>query len=255
VQAAANVFACQLDGQGEFEPTPMNLAFGEALLLSQADTLERHVLEARLLVQEDLEEIAERSRLSLLTITAYAHLMFDVCGVDRKGIWLLQQGQFAGPIQNADIWMVGHTLKQIACINPSEAFETHVDVLCRLDGKTMADGLPDRATPEFARELGIRQALAQPLLPNTRPMRKLMQRFEEAATSNLVAGRTSNEAIDIAVEILSKAKIPVALRKEIRRVRELCSQAASLVGASANGNHETAQVCSIATDSDNCTQE
>ena len=210
VQVAANTFACQFDGPVEPEPTPVNFAIAEALQLYQSDTLERHVLEARLLVQEEPEEIAQRSRLSLLTITAYAHLVFDVRGVDRKGKWFMQQLRIAGPIQNADIATMGHALKQIACFNTSEDLEDHIDVLCRLDGKTMAEGLPDRVAPEYARELGARQALATPLLPTTGPVNRLLQQFEDAAQRDLLAGQTSSESVDLAIEILRKAKIPAA---------------------------------------------
>ncbi len=222
VQAAANAFARQLDGRGEPEPTPMYLAIAEVLQLYRSDALERHVLDARLLVQEEPEEIARRSRLPLSTITAYARLVFDVRGVDRKGKWFMRQLRFAGPGRNADIGTVEHTLKQIACFNPSETLEAHIDVLCRLDGKTVADGLPERATAALGRELAIRQTLAKPLLPDNRPTEKLLQRFDEAALRDVLGGRMSSESIDLVIEILRKAKIPAKLHKEIERLRQSC---------------------------------
>jgi hypothetical protein len=91
----------------------------------------------------------------------------------------------------------------------------------------MADGLPERATAVLGRELATRLALAKFLLPNTDPIRRLLQRFDGAGMNDLRAGRQSFETFDIGVQILRKAKIPAALQKEIRRVRELRSQAAT----------------------------
>ena len=227
VQMAANVFAHQLDGPTEPKPTPLNLTIGEALKLHQSDTLERHVLDARLLAQEEPEEIARRSRLSPLTICAYSTLLFDVRGRDRKGIWTL--APFSnGVVVDSEVGQFGFALKQTACFKTSEDFEAHLEVLFRLDGKTLADGLPDQATPASARELAIRLTLAKSLLPNTRPTEKLLRRFDEVATRDIVAGRASSETTDLAVQILQKAKIPATLMKEIRRVRELRSQAAAV---------------------------
>ena len=205
----------------------MDVSIAAAWELWQEDSLAKHLLEARLLAQEDPEEIYARCHLSQLTICAYLMLLFDVRGRDRKGIWFLHPLSIGKPT-GSPVWHFGFALKQFACFHISEDLNDHIDVLCRLDGKTMADGLPDRATAAFGQELAIRQTLAKPLLPNTRPMNELLQRLEEAAVSDLLAGRSSSESIDLAIEILRKAKIPVALRKEIRRVRELCVQAAAL---------------------------
>jgi RNase P protein component len=65
------------------------------------------------------------------------------------------------------------------------------------------------------------------LLPNTAAMEKLLQRFDEAGMNDVQAGRQSVETFRIGIQILRKAKIPAALRNDIRRVRELRTQAAA----------------------------
>jgi hypothetical protein len=110
-------------------------------------------------------------RLSVLTITAYANLMFDVRGADRRGIWFLRRLRPAGPARNPKIWMMGNHWKEIVCFKTDEELEDYIDVLCGLDGKTMADGLP-RSAPEFGKEFSIRHTLAEPLLPRGRPTRR-----------------------------------------------------------------------------------
>jgi hypothetical protein len=85
-----------------------------------------------MLVQEDPQEIAKRSHLSLLTICAYSMLLFDVRGRDRKGKWHIGQLRSARPIQDTDIARMGHTLKHLACCKTSADLEEHIDVLWRL---------------------------------------------------------------------------------------------------------------------------
>jgi hypothetical protein len=213
------------------KPTLVDHAIVEAFSIWQHDSLVKHVLEARLLNQQQPLEIFKRCHLARLTIFAYSNLLFDVCGVPRKGIWFLQQFRQSRPIDNVNIAMLGLTLKQMACFNTSEDLESRIDVLLRLDGNTLANGLPDRSAPEFARALGAREALANPLLPSTQQTKKLVQRYHTATARDVQSGRTSDEAIGIAVEILRKAKIPAALRDEIRRVRKLNLEAAELTAA------------------------
>ena len=250
VQEAINSCVACESGWEDREPTIVDQSIAAALELWQKDSLAKHLLEARLLAQENPQEIYERCHLSRLTIYAYLMLLFDVRGRERKGIWFLHPRP-TGKVESAEVWQFGFALKQMACFNPSEGLEAHIDVLCRLDGKTMADGIPDRGTPAFARELSIRQKLAAPLLPDTRPTKKLMDRLEEAAARDLLSGRTSSESIDLAIEILRKAKMPASLRKEIRQVRELCSQAAEVTAAAAEKGIAIESAFSMTADSNN----
>jgi len=223
---AANLLVLQFEGRLNPAPTPVNFAMAEMLNLSQMDSLERYVLEARLLVQEDPQEIAERSHLSVLTITAYSELVFDVRGRDRKEKWLVGWLRPAQPTPDTAVAGMGGTLKHMACFGTNENLEEHIQSLYRLDGRTMADGLPDQPASEAARELASRIPLAKSLLPNTAAMEKLLQRFDEASMNDVEAGRQSIETFHIGIQILRRAKIPAALRNDIRRVRELRTQAA-----------------------------
>jgi hypothetical protein len=235
-------------------PTIVDVAIGTALELWKGDSLAKHLLEARLLAQEQPQAIYGQCHLSLGTICSYLMLMFDVRGRDRKGIWFLHPSS-AGKIAGSKVWHFGFALKQYACRQTTEDIEDHIEVLCRLDGPTMADGLPARTEPAFGQELLIRQTLAEPLLSDTRPVKKLMDRFQEAAIRDLQHGRSSSESFDLGVEILQKAKIPAALRKEIQRERELCSQAAEVTAAAAEKGIAVESLCSMTTDSHNRIQE
>jgi hypothetical protein len=94
-----------------------------------------------------------------------------------------------------------------------------VDVLCGLDGPTMADGLPSRDAPGFLPEFGIRGAIAEILLPVNKTNISLMNRLEEARRTEPLGGPMSEKAIDIGCQILRKARIPQALREEIEHLR------------------------------------
>jgi hypothetical protein len=236
VQEAVNFFITCRDHDDDHEPPLVHLAIAEAVGLSQADTLERHVLEARLLAQQTPDEIYRRCQFSLTTITAYAMLLFDVRGHERMRVWFRRR-LATPPVGNLRLWQLTVILKNTGAFDGTDALEKLVDCLCRLEGPTLADGLPDRADPAIAEELLVRQKLAGPLLPRTRTMQKLMEQFGQAVENDLLAGRSSAEGFAAGIAILSKAKIPVALRKEIEKLRRHCSEAsASTVNAEPAGD-------------------
>ena len=222
MQETARFCAACRDDWVSRRPTIIDEAICQALKLSQADTLQRHVLEARLLSQQTPLEISTRCAFPLLMVTAYSQLIFDVRSVAQKGIWLLRS-RCARKTLSKTGWFLALTLKQLGCFDGRDALEQHLDVLCRLNGPTMADGLPDRSSPRFPMEFQLRQALADPLLPRSQPVADLMHQFEQAAARDVQAGQTSEKSVDLGIEILRKAKIPAALRKEIARLRENCT--------------------------------
>ena len=72
-------------------------------------------------------------------------LLFDVRGRDCKGIWSLHPLS-SGKIADSEVGRFGFALKQTACFNTSEDFEAHLEVLCRLDGKTMSEATTQGAS-------------------------------------------------------------------------------------------------------------
>jgi hypothetical protein len=226
VQEAVNFFITCRDHDDAHETPLAHLAIAEAVGLSQADTLERHVLEARLLAQQTPDEIYRRCQFSLTTITAYATLVFDVRGHERMRVWFRRR-LASPPVGNLRLWQLTVILKNTGAFDGTDALEKLVDCLCRLEGPTLAEGLPDRADPAIVEELLVRQKLAGPLLPRTRTMQKLLEQFGRAVENDLLAGRSSGEGLATGIAILSKAKIPVALRKEIEKLRGHCSEASA----------------------------
>jgi hypothetical protein len=94
VQAAVDFSVAHQHGWKNRELAETDFAIYEALVMWQNGSLIKDLLEARLLAQEEPEKIAQRSHLSELAIMAYAQLMFDVHGRDRKGIWALHQFRY-----------------------------------------------------------------------------------------------------------------------------------------------------------------
>ncbi len=227
VQETANLFASSFDHGAAHIPTIVHLAIKEAFELSQTNSLQRHVLEARLLAQQTPGEIYQRCQFALLTITAYAKLHFDVRGHERMRVWFPQQFTSI-TTGNFKLWQIAVILKNTGAYSGPEALEGLIDVLCRLEGPTMADGLPDRSSPDFGEELLMRHSLADPLLPRNRVVQRLLERFTQAAVNDVRAGKPSGEAVAAGIEILQKAKIPVALRKQIAKLRESLAPAPAL---------------------------
>lgn len=215
------------------ELRPVDHAIFHASRLWQTDCLAKHLLEARLLAQQPPAEIAARCALPILTITAYAQLHFDVRGRDRRGIWMLHPLS-TGVFANTRLWQFGWALKQMACFTTGEELEKRIKALCRLDGKTMAAGLPARTDPAFPAELTVRLALADLLLPATKSTEKLRSRLQEAAARDLQAGRSSQESVDLALQVLRRAKLPESLHKEIRSLRESSPATAEVAAPTAD---------------------
>ncbi len=70
-------------------------------------------------------------------------------------------------------------------------------MLCRVEGPTLADGLPPQGTLEFLREFGIRGGFARALLTRSKKNSELMQQFEEALSGVAPSTPMTLEAIDI----------------------------------------------------------
>jgi hypothetical protein len=221
-QEAAQLIYAGFLGDRKYKPTLRQWHIRQALSLHNSGSLVETVLQARLLSQQTHGDIAAKCRIDLLTIEAYATLLFDVRGHDGVRRWFQQQFS-TPPRPKLMIWQIGMVPTSCGAFEGPVALEQYVAVLCRLDGPTMADGLPDRSSPRFLKELQLRQALADPLLPRSRPTAQLMERFEQATRRDVRVGGPSDEAIELGIEILRKARIPAALRKEIARFRENCT--------------------------------
>ena len=221
-QEAAQLIYAGFLGDRAYKPTCRQWHIRQALSLHNSGSLVETVLQARLLSQQTHGDIAAKCRIDLLTIEAYATLLFDVRGHDGVRRWF-QQRLASSPRPNLTIWQIGMTLTSCGAFEGPEALEQYVAVLCRLEGPTMADGLPDRSSPRFPTELQLRQALADPLLRRSRPTAQLMERFEQATRRDVRVGGISDESVELGIEILQKAKISASLRKEITRLRENCT--------------------------------
>ncbi len=232
IQAVIDFNVAHLTGWKSRKHTAVDEALYYAADLRQTDSLEAHLLEARLLAQQTPEEIHSRCSLSTQTITAYSKLHFDVCGIDRKGIWILNPLTLAN-VPRTDVWGIGSALKKNACFNTSEDFELLVNVLRGLDGKTLASEMPPRTDPTFPLQIKHRFTLAKSLLPDTKPTQRLLARIDEAVLRDVQAGHTTKETVDLFLKALGKAKLPIGLCKEVQQLRDPCTSNGTAEGNSA----------------------
>ena len=136
VARVANIFADCRDGRDDMEVTDVHLGIKEAVDIAATASLERDILEARLLAQQYAQDIAARSRFSQYTIAAYGSLYFDVGGQQGVQRWLggTPHGMPFMPLLNLTL---GGALKMLADRNGSEALEDAIEVVCGLAGPTL----------------------------------------------------------------------------------------------------------------------
>jgi hypothetical protein len=209
-------------GDNHCQPTPRQGSIREATALRRDDSLEASVLEARLLAQQIPEEIAARCQLPQPVIEAYNALFFDVRG--RVHVWFQSAIPLLAARQHRG-WHMGSFLKNLAVSGGSVALEEAIDLLCRLSGPTLAEGLPEPGTVDSVHELIMRANLAFELLRNPNHLQQLQDGIDRYNLEFRSTGRVSEEATSTVVEILHKAKLSATLRKEIQRLRQHCRYA------------------------------
>lgn len=221
VEETAWLLYASKTGDSDCQPTARQGHIREATSLRPSDSLEASVLEARLLAQQTPEEIAAKCNLPQPVIEAYTALFFDVRGLDRVRLWFKSALPFLGSRQSRG-WQMGTFLKNLAVTNGSKALEEAIDLLCRLSGPTLAEGLPEPGTVDSVHELIMRTNLAFELLRNPNHLQQLQDGIDRYNLEFRSTGRVSKEATAMVVEILHKAKLSATLRKEIQRLRRHC---------------------------------
>jgi len=230
VEKAANCFVACLDGWGEREPTEVEWDFVGARDIATAESLERDLLEARLIAQEHVDDIAARSRFTSSLITMYQKLFFDVEGDEGRRRW------FAGPSISTPFMplfkmTLGGAFKMLAYRNGSEALEDTVEVVFELAGPTLADGLPDTETLDGQKELRVRLDLAKLMLPPLRNGECLLDRLFDVPFDDEQPSAMTAEEIEEAVKTLSRAKLPKSVFREIQKLRQYASPAPETASA------------------------
>jgi len=210
------------DGNGSRKPTDVDFAIKVAFDVYTSDTLVRQVLEARLLAQQSPSEISDKCSHDQLTIEAYGAVFFDVRGHRRTQVWF-RTNHLSLPPSNSQVWQLGSIIKNAILTQGHQGIEDRIGILLGLDGDTLADRMPDRTSPEFRKTFLIRQEFAGSLLPQSRTVSRLHDRFRQAAATDLTAGHSSDKAVSAGLEILRRAKITVALRKQLKQLRQHCN--------------------------------
>ena len=219
IEEAARYLYAALHSDQNFILSPNQKHFLQALDLPGRGALVRAALQARLLAGQTIEEIASKCTIDRLTIAAYATLLFDVSEPQRAASWIQHWRELLLKT-DTKVWTVATKVLKSAFSGGAKALDNTVDVLCDLVGPTMADGLPDRDTPGFPLAFGIRGEIAEIVLRPSNANAKLMEQFHQARRSEPLGSPMSEEAVDIGLKILRKARIPRDLRQEIQELRE-----------------------------------
>ena len=193
----------------------------DTLRLWQQGGLVVNVLECFLAGGFSLDEIVIRCSVERGPLEAYAAVLCDVGDDLRRRGWA---GLRLNPISGGrgQVGAIATCLQSNFFFGAAECVAGVVDALCRVEGPTLADGLPPQGTLEFLREFGLRGGFARALLTRSKKNCQLMQQFEEAQ-SGVTPGMPMNPAaIDVGLQILRRVKITSALQKEIANLREFC---------------------------------
>jgi len=217
IQTAAEFLIITKQGWGDRQPTEQQQAIFEAYHFNQDETLLRAVVEAGLLVQQTPEEIAAKWRLPQLLVTAYAALFFDVRGHEGRHAWAYAS-QFGHLASQSFKRGLARAIRTIAFYNGADVFEKALDVVFRLDGQFMSDGLPSRESPNWEIEFEIRVRLATEMLLPVGRMFKLLSDANAAMLERFVTDRFSEEGIKVLYDVLAAVKLPSDLRKKINQL-------------------------------------
>ena len=219
IDEAAKLAFYSLSGNRDWRPSGRQRRMVAAIKL-HGSLLVRAILQAHLLKGRTAEEIAQKSTLDQRTIAAYSALLYDVTEPERARLWYLDW-QDLTPQTNTTIWKIARIILMGAFSGGPNGADDMVDILCDLNGPTMADGLPNHDAPKSQHLLMIRRAIAAQLLRPSKANDALVARFDQIRCGEPSGSPLSEAAFDISMQILQKAKVSVALRRKIKKIRRL----------------------------------
>lgn len=213
----------------DFQGTWRQRHIRDALLLPQKGALIIQVLECRLAGEESLADVASKCTIDKNTLEAYSAVICDLSSQVRSQAWA---GRQMNPLKLASghAGLLARLLLNALLFGAVEGLDAAIDVVCGLDGPTLADGLPLQSSPEFPQEFDIRSGLAQALLPHNKKNFELVSRFEEVRNVAGEATSMSLESIDLGLQILRRATITQALQREISQLRVFCGASSRCSG-------------------------
>ena len=237
IQDAARIIHAALRNDPAFRPTVRQWHILEAFTLKKRGLLAVSVLEARLASRQRPEEIARLCSLQPETIAAYTALLCDLSEPCRWQTWGRQR-LMPSLGANKHVAAIDALLQRTLMLGGLEALERSIAVLCRLEGPTLADGLPERTAAGFLQQWSLRLDVALAWLPMNRTNARLLDRLETARRNRPGNHRLGDEVIDVGCQVLAKAKIPKPLRKAIAQLHGFCQPpeaAAMQHGSNAEG--------------------
>jgi hypothetical protein len=218
LKEAVEFWAITKRGWGDQEPTSLQRAILAAHNMNQSGALERDLVEARLLVAESPEEIAQSTGIDVDVVSAYANLFFDVSSIERRFAW--STAEMLGRGANIRRPTLGGVLKNVAYYGGKAALEAAIDVVLRLDGPSFIDGLSVADSLTSTSDFMPRVDLAMALLPLTKTGLKLRDEVTEAVFESIAAGKPSPRSKALTMKLLTIVRIPASTRRQISRLRK-----------------------------------
>lgn len=207
--------------EGTGELTATDLVIAQVCALPIGNKVAVAILEARLLADETIDEIVQRSGIPAQVVEAYEQLFFNVTNEickDNICFNLVRPDRLLlNLIQKSDL---GHYLQMVARTSGVEGVELVADVLGQLNGKTFADGLPAEDTKESLQERARRMTVIQGLgLFKPQQLKKFKSLLEAIAN----AARTGQEVPKATLvqwdQLLSQVRVPQGIREYAKTVK------------------------------------
>jgi hypothetical protein len=197
------------------EPTLPQRVIAEACAVHSGNSVQRAILESRLLVNETYDEIAERSAIPGNVVEAFEQLFFNVtepeCREQFCSSRFRPEHLLPRPHRQREI---GPYLHMLAGTEGAAGVEAVAELLGRLDGKTFAKGLAGSSTTASRMERARRVLLIQGLGLFKRKQLKQIQSLLGAMPNVLLAvGTASDEKSLLWDELLKQVCVPTDIRQ------------------------------------------
>ena len=171
-----------------------------------------------MLAREGITEVAQRSELDDVVVAAYAALFFDVNDSQQRSWWYLQHLSHV-PKKKSTFHDVGIALRKIAFHGSAQSLEETIETLCRFEGDTLADGIPQELSLSMLSEINRRVQLASFLIPNKARQQQQLAQLAQALGNALYDDSSRlAQILELAYEILSSVTLPKSLAKRLAKV-------------------------------------
>lgn len=213
--AGALIVMADVVRRAEDPPSPIHLAIGDAQAIYHSDSLRKQILEARLIADVPLSDIAAGCEVAELVIQAYEALFFDMAAP--HGRWWQGGASLDGlSVKPTGATNFGWALKVIASQYGAKGLQEAIDTLFAVDGRSLAADITLEDVLEETDLFAARFKIASKVRPHTKRMAKASGRYLDSI------GRafTKTDKAEREFNLLAAATIPPPLGREIAEMRK-----------------------------------